>query len=273
MSDSSLHIRDEAERELLFRDKFHHPTRIHQDSGEAALRLQMVLWATFTAKYLPSLVDRILDLPPHSARSVEHYGLQNIYHTALKFVDIAYLAKFMTSGHPIAEGGKRLPMVMAERLVEYGPIWLNRDQTRPIDYDIYEGCIHKAVSTLMMLVIAAKGQVIPDTTKTRLVWWLDIWAAYDSWFYMAPGDNMPAVCSTLSNVLKYGADSWKSFVKQRRRALKCVEVCALHTCSAETNLKTCARCKTAAYCSKAHQTSHWKHTVAPHKTRCYETDY
>ena len=82
----------------------HHPPRIHQDSGEAALRLQMVLWATFTAKYLPSLVDRILDLPPHSARSVEHYGLQNIYHTALKFVDIAYLAKFMTSGHPIAEG-------------------------------------------------------------------------------------------------------------------------------------------------------------------------
>ena len=133
-------------------------------------------------------------------------------------------------------------MVMAERLVEYGPIWLNRDQTRPIDYDIYEGCIHQAVSTLMMLVIAAKGQVIPDTTKTRLVWWLDIWAAYDSWSYMAPGDNMPAVCSTLSNVFKYGADSWKSFVKQRRRALKCVEVCALPTCSAETNLKTCARC-------------------------------
>jgi hypothetical protein len=221
----------------------------------------MVLWATFTARYLPSLVDRILDLPPHNTRSVEHYGLQNIYHTTLKFVHIAYLAKFMTSSHPVAkgmsykfitlassiilcleQGGKRLPMVMAERLVEYGPIWLNRDQTRPIDYDIYEGCIHKAVDTLMMLVIAAKGQVMPETTKTRLLRWLDIWAAYDSWQYKAPGIDMPSNCSALGRVLKHGADSLKSVIKQRRRALKCVEVCALPTCSAETNLKTCARC-------------------------------
>jgi hypothetical protein len=134
---------------------------------------------------------------------------------------------------------------MAERLVEYGPIWLNRDQTRPIDYDMYEGCIHKAVTTLMLLVIAAKGQGIPKTIKTGLVRWLDTWAAYDSWSYMAPGDNMPAACSTLSNVLKYGDDALKSVVKQRRRALKCVEVCALPTCNAETNLKICARCACA----------------------------
>jgi hypothetical protein len=82
----------------------HNPTRIHQDSGEAAVRLQRVLWATFTAKYLPSLVNRILDLPPHGARSAEYYGLRNIYHTTLKFTDIAYLAKFMTSSSPVAEG-------------------------------------------------------------------------------------------------------------------------------------------------------------------------
>jgi len=136
VSDSYPHIRHETERELLFRERFYHPTRIHQDSGEAAARLQKVIWATFTAKYLPSVVNRILDLPPHGARSAEHYGLQNIYHTTLKFTDIAYLAKFMTSSHPGAEGGKRLLKIMAERLVEYGPIWLNRDQTRPIDYDM-----------------------------------------------------------------------------------------------------------------------------------------
>jgi hypothetical protein len=131
---------------------------------------------------------------------------------------------------------------MAERIVEYGPIWLNRDQTRPTDYEVYEGCIHKAVATHMMLVIAAKGQGIPENIKTKLVRLLDTWAAYDSWSYMAPGDNMLVACSTLSNVLKYGDDTLKLFVKQRRRALKCVEVCALPTCNAETNLKICARC-------------------------------
>ena len=134
---------------------------------------------------------------------------------------------------------------MMERLVKYGPVWVNRDKTRPIDYDMYEGCIHKAVTTLTLLVIAAKGQGIPETTKTKLVRWLDTWAAYDSWSYMAPGDNMPVACRTLSNILKYGDDTLKSVVKQRRRALKCVEVCGSPTCNAETNLKTCARCACA----------------------------
>ena len=218
---------------------------------------------------MPSLVDQILNLPPHEARSAEHYGLQNIYHTTLNFVDIAYLAKLMTSSHPVAEGlsykctaftssctlcleqgGKRLPRVMAERLVDYGPVWVNRDKTQPVDYDIYEGCIHKAVTTLMMLVIAAKGRGIPETTKTRLTRFLDIWAVYDSWSYMAPSDNMPVACSTLSNVLKYGDDALRSVVRQRRRALKCVEVCALPTCNVETNLKTCARYACAYVCSQ-----------------------
>jgi hypothetical protein len=44
----------------------------------------------------------------------------------------------------------------------------------------------------------------PETTKTELVQWLATWAAYGLWSYMAPGDNMPVACSTLSNVLKYG---------------------------------------------------------------------
>ena len=251
----------------------------------------MVLWATFTAKYLPLLVNRILDLPPHGTRSAEHYGLQNIYHTTLKFTDIAYLAKFMVSNRPAADGtsyqillaaiasrtlcfeqgAKRLNMVMAERLVEYGPIWLNRDTTPTNDYDKHEGCIHKAVTTLMMLVVATKGQGIPETTKTELLKWLDTWIAYDSWSYMEPNDNMRVTCIVLGNMLKYSGDRLKSIVKQRRRALKCIEFCALPTCNAETNLKNCARyafacissgcrveqinrCKTVAYVSSTSNT-------------------
>lgn len=78
-------------------------TRIHQISGLAAANLQRDLWAKFTSKYLHLLVDRILNLPP-LADGRDDYPIQNIYHTTLKFTDHAYLAKFMTSTHPIAEG-------------------------------------------------------------------------------------------------------------------------------------------------------------------------
>jgi hypothetical protein len=119
---------DETERELVFQRNFvskllnlsttkshaiirirspwYRNTHLHQASGAVAQNLQRDLWAAFTAKHLPSLVDRILDLPPHGARpyGAEDYPLQNIYHTTLKFTDIAYLAKFMSSSRTIAEG-------------------------------------------------------------------------------------------------------------------------------------------------------------------------
>jgi hypothetical protein len=129
-----------------------------------------------------------------------------------------------------------------DRLVEFGPIWLNRDHPRPIPYETYEACIHKAVTTLTMLVIAVKGVAIPEPAKTELLRWLDTWAAYNSWFYMAPGGTIRSHCSILSNILRYGDTRLKSVIKQRRHALKCIEVCALPTCTAETNLKKCVRC-------------------------------
>jgi len=268
LSNSSLKIEDETKRELLFQDKFYSKTRIHQISGVAAVNVQHQLWAKFTSKYLPSLVDRILDLPPPSSRlsgGADEYPIQNIYHTTLKFTDHAYLAKFMRSNRPIAEGGKRLPGVMAKRLVEFGHSW--RQHKNPI----YEGCIHRAVTSLMMLVIAAKGHDITEPTRSKLVHWLDTWAAYNSW---SPGsmtfdNNLPVACNTLSKLFKHEAQL-KSVIKQRRYALKCVEVCALPTCAAETNLKVCSRCKTVAFCSKAHQSQHWKNE---HKKRCLETEY
>jgi hypothetical protein len=134
--ESSLTIHDETQRGLLFDQKFYHNTKIHMASGEVAQNIQINLWAAFTAKYLPALVDRILDLPPQGVRSVAYgaddYPLHNIYHTTFKFTDTAYLGKFMSSSCPIAEGGKRLPKVMAERLVKLAPNWLRRHPTQPM---------------------------------------------------------------------------------------------------------------------------------------------
>jgi hypothetical protein len=123
LSDSSLKIQDEAERQLVFTEKFvsispplflitkpyailaqYKKTRTHQISGVAALNLQRDLWAKFTSKYLHLLVDRILNLPPPASGRGADYPIQNIYHTTLKFTDHAYLARFMRSTHPIAKG-------------------------------------------------------------------------------------------------------------------------------------------------------------------------
>ena len=131
---------------------------------------------------------------------------------------------------------------MAERLVEFAPIWLRQDLVLPMGRRLYEGCIHRAVTTLTMLVIAAKGHTFPETTKTTLVGWLDTWAAYDSRSLasMTHGNNLPIACATLSNLLKH-AVALKSLIKQRRHVLKCIDVCAWPICPVETNLKTCSR--------------------------------
>jgi hypothetical protein len=122
--------------------------------------------------------------------------------------------------------------------VEFGPTWSrNKDK-------IYEGRIHRAVTTLIMLVIAAKGQDIPKRTGRELVHWLDTWATYGSWSpeSMTFNNNLPAACICLSNLFKHRAQAGlTSVIKQRRRALKCVEVCGLPACAIETDLKVCAR--------------------------------
>lgn len=128
---------------------------------------------------------------------------------------------------------------MAERLVELAPSWHRGNPT--LGPHMYEGCIHRAVTTLIMLVIAAKGHAIPEITETTLVRWLDTWAAYKLWSpaSMVPDNDLTVACRTLSILLKGEVTS--KLIKQRRRALKCIEMCALPTCTIETNLKTCAK--------------------------------
>jgi hypothetical protein len=91
----------------------------------------------------------------------------------------------------------------------------------------------------------SKDNPIAEATTAKLVGWLDIWAAYDSWSEsMMSGtgvNNLPAACVCLSGVLKRDGNFTASLKKQRR-TFKCLEVCALPTCTVETNLQTCVRC-------------------------------
>jgi hypothetical protein len=119
------------------------------------------------------------------------------------------------------QGGERLPNAIAERLLEIAPKWNKRDLTRPSLPHIYEGCIFCAVSTLYFLAIMSKDYHIAEATTTKLVGWLDTWAAYDSWSEsMMSGtaaNNVPVACVWLSGHLKR-AGNFTASVKQQRRA-------------------------------------------------------
>jgi hypothetical protein len=124
---------------------------------------------------------------------------------------------------------------MAERLVEWAPKWCE-------SLPMYEGCIQRAVSTLMLMGIAAKENPIPDETKTKLVNWLHIWTVYKSWSpeVMMPPNHLPQACLALSCLLRIPV-AMKPVMRRRRRRVLSNEVCGLPTCDVETNLKTCAR--------------------------------
>jgi len=132
------------------------------------------------------------------------------------------------------QGGKLL-RVIAERLIAFAPNW----KSLPNDED--EACIHRAVTTLMMLLTAAKDHPIPDETKAKLVSWLETWAVYKSWSpeSMGPYFDLPKTCFALSHMLR--SHITRESVKKRRHAFQCIGVCGLPACGIETNLKVCAR--------------------------------
>lgn len=81
------------------------PVNQHLNSGPQAENEHRRFAAHFTAKHLPSLVDRLIHLPPQSGNIVaKDHPLENIYHITFKFADPNYIGKFMVSNHPIAAG-------------------------------------------------------------------------------------------------------------------------------------------------------------------------
>jgi len=140
LPDSSVQVCDETERERFFQKTFvsfllhltgtksHVYSQYINSKQVSAESHHINLWyrfawvefawpgftrAGFTAKYLPSLVDRLLDLPPPAAHrlegeGVDNYPILNIYHIAFKFADSAYLAKYIASSKAIAQGKSQL---------------------------------------------------------------------------------------------------------------------------------------------------------------------
>jgi hypothetical protein len=100
-------------------------------NDEETQQQQDVVWSRFCALYLPATVDRLLNLPiPTDATTAEElemvvdFPANNPWHEMLVRVQhIPYVSKYLRSSSPVAAAGKRLPQVLADRLVDVSHRW------------------------------------------------------------------------------------------------------------------------------------------------------
>ncbi|KAF8576782.1 hypothetical protein K439DRAFT_603167 [Ramaria rubella] len=154
---------------------------------------QEVIWARFCVLYLPGTVSRFHVPPPidveldsHSCgikcdtRILDDHKLWNAYFQMLVQIQHSpYFAKYLRSKSPIAADGKRLPRVLAERLLERAPVWdhfmLSKASDLPeVHYEIIAGSAVQLLSTLLTVFVkeADQNTVVPRATREGLVPWL-----------------------------------------------------------------------------------------------------
>lgn len=277
-SDPSLHSQSERDREGLFNRRFYVPTHWHLRSSPQAAIEHKAFCAHFSAKYLPMLVDRFIELPSRGnnigLQGANDYPLENIYHVAFKFADPPYIAKYMISTNAVAEGGRRLPQVIAERLIGVASELerLKNASAPSSELNKYELGISRALTTLMMLLFATKKKTISAITSAELIGWLDKWKSR-TWLTQPGPSGIASSSFLISNLLQSGNVMSAEVQRQRRHALKGTDICALPSCESKTVQGRCAKCKTVVYCSPEHQRTHWKFSEENHKQRCFPTTY
>ncbi|KIY72675.1 hypothetical protein CYLTODRAFT_486138 [Cylindrobasidium torrendii FP15055 ss-10] len=231
----------------------------------------------FCAAYLPKLVQMFIDPPPVKVPGMDadrrqDMRLHNAYLDMLVAVQhVPYFIHYFRSDKPTAEPGKRLPIVLADRIVSVAQPWHEwilhptDDFSRPQ----YQETLADAIQLLGTLVtIFRKKDLLPDGTKDALLPWLKKWAN------MFNGNLLGTVSSRLVQIFK--DPEFRLEMKGMRSMLKNWNTCEYPGCHKKEDLKTCSRCRTVVYCSPEHQKEHWKYSGKrglPHKALCFKTAY
>ena len=232
----------------LFHDADAVIAQIKRNTAESEQQ-QDVVWSRFCALYLPDTVSRYLDLPALGDENTDpefamHYKLYNAYLEMLVQVQhTAYFAKYLRSNKPLAAPGKRLPSVLAQRLLELAPYLDNRMSAgilnRPADfYQTFTASCIQLLSTLLTIFVKAPDQdvVVPAATRQGLLAWLRRWS-----------DRYRVADSFLSNVSSrtlaqlFPVVDMKDLAKSVRKQLKNLDTCALPFCSVDKNCKACSK--------------------------------
>ncbi|KAF7305536.1 MYND-type domain-containing protein [Mycena chlorophos] len=151
------------------------------------------VYSQFCARYLPATVNKFLDLPPATdslgpdeADLLQEYEASNAYLEILIQVQhLPYLYKYLRSNKEVAEPGKRLTPVLAERIAARVDRWdamLQRWEHRDMDragfYNSAAGCAIQLLNTLCSYQIRAddRTSIIESATQQRMLPVLTRWA-------------------------------------------------------------------------------------------------
>ncbi|KAF7329064.1 MYND-type domain-containing protein [Mycena kentingensis (nom. inval.)] len=241
------------------------------------------VWSQFCAHYLPATIAKFLELPPSteqlhpSERSLlAEYPVNNAYLEILYQIQhLPYLYKYLRSSKDIAQPGKRLPQILAERIAERVVRWdAALKNSRDLDMqDFYlsaAGCSLQLLNTLCVQLIRTpdRATIIDAQTQQVLLPVLTQWAARYRGRELL-GDVSARMVAWLS-----GSSQFNRAANRVRRATKNWDTCGLPACSKKEELKACVRCQTVRYCSVEHQKQDWNGaTGSRHKLCCFQTEY
>ena len=156
-----------------------------------------------------------------------------------------YFSKYLRSNKPIAAPGKRLPSVIAERLLEVAPQLDHRMRVgtpeRPTTaYQDFTATCVRLLSTLLASFVKLPDQeaVVPKATRQGLRPWLKRWNEL-----YGPGTSHPVFGNTISvtwSLLSLNNDI-RDTAKAVRKHLINLHRCALPSCDAKGNFKACIK--------------------------------
>jgi hypothetical protein len=196
------------------------------------------------------MVSRYLDLP--SLKDVtdqeftRHYQLYNAYlKTMMQIQPTPYFSKYLRSNKPLAAPGKRLPSVLAQRLLDLAPHLDLRMSSptpdRPTSFyrSVARSCI-LFLNTLLAIFAKFPDQndVVRADIRQGLSSWLVKWSQRYNSASSDPsiGDMSVVALNQLSLTI-----GMKRKAKSIRRNLMNLDECALPICVVKDNCKICAK--------------------------------
>ena len=145
---------------------------------------------------------------------------------------VPYFMHYFRSSNPVAQPGKQLPAVIAERIVKLAPRWDTQMVIPGSDYEDSLGNAIQLLTTLCTIFFKENlDSVIPKTTRTALQPWLRKWTNQ--------GEFLRTVSVRLVDI--FSNPFFQSDVQSFRRMLKNWDTCALPGCGSKKDLKVCSR--------------------------------
>lgn len=206
---------------------------------------QDVIWGRFCAIYLPATVDRYINPPPVTGSNpfTESFKIYSPCSEMLVQVQHSpYFGKYMRSKKPLAANGKKLPRVVAERLIERGSVWDEELRTsNGTDKENLKSILGSALQLLSTLCTAFvkednQDNVVPKNIRDGLVPWLKAWERRYRGEFLA--DVSFRVLLLWSPLMSEGL---QEDVKKIRKQTLGWDECGLPGCQNQKDLKACSK--------------------------------